>query len=166
MANETPPVDSDTVALVRRLIEHQHWADECTLQALRDQAEVPPAARARFLHVVAVEHLWLTRILGRPARVPVWPEFGLDDGARWMADNHRELLALRAAPPASLQRPCTYTTSDGRNFTNRAVDILVHVAMHGSWHRGQIATLMRQAGAEPASTDYIAFVRGAPAARS
>jgi uncharacterized damage-inducible protein DinB len=40
----------------------------------------------------------------------------------------------------------------------------VHVAMHGSYHRGQITMLVRDAGAEPQPTDYIAFVRGAPAA--
>ena len=36
--------------------------------------------------------------------------------------------------------------------------------LHGAYHRGQIALLLREGGAEPAPTDYIAFVRGAPAA--
>jgi uncharacterized damage-inducible protein DinB len=37
------------------------------------------------------------------------------------------------------------------------------VALHGSYHRGQIALLMRQGGGAPAATDYIAFVRDMPA---
>jgi len=166
MADPLPAADSDTTALVRRLLEHQLWADERTLAALREHPDMPQAARARFLHVVAAEHVWLTRIQGRPASMPVWPTFPLDDCARLVADNHRGLLALLDAGERELQRPCSYTTTDGRPFTDRVVDILLHVAMHGSWHRGQIAILMRQAGAEPAPTDYIAFVRGAPAARS
>ena len=36
--------------------------------------------------------------------------------------------------------------------------------MHGSYHRGQVAMLLRQSGAEPLPTDYIVFVRGVPAA--
>jgi uncharacterized damage-inducible protein DinB len=36
--------------------------------------------------------------------------------------------------------------------------------LHGAYHRGQIALLIRQAGAVPAPTDYVAFVRGAPTA--
>ncbi|MGG1633398.1 DinB family protein [Paenibacillus sp. NRS-1760] len=31
--------------------------------------------------------------------------------------------------------------------------------MHGSYHRGQIALLLRQAGAEPILTDYIIYER-------
>jgi uncharacterized damage-inducible protein DinB len=38
------------------------------------------------------------------------------------------------------------------------------VALHGSYHRGQIALLVRAGGSTPAPTDYIAFIRGAPAA--
>jgi len=36
--------------------------------------------------------------------------------------------------------------------------------MHGCYHRGQVAMLIRDGGGTPAPTDYIAFVRGAPAA--
>jgi uncharacterized damage-inducible protein DinB len=42
--------------------------------------------------------------------------------------------------------------------------MLTHVAMHGSYHRGQIAAALRAGGDIPSPTDYIAFVRGAPAA--
>jgi uncharacterized damage-inducible protein DinB len=43
-------------------------------------------------------------------------------------------------------------------------DILLHVALHGSYHRGQVALLVREAANKPAPTDYIGFVRGVPAA--
>jgi uncharacterized damage-inducible protein DinB len=166
MPDLLPPEDADSVALVRRMFEHQRWADERTLAALRQRPDLPQPVRARFLHVVAVEHVWLTRIRGVPATVAIWPDLPLDECERLIADNHRGFLALLDAGARQLQRPCTYKTSDGRTFTNLVVDILVHTALHGSWHRGQVATLMRQDGAEPAPTDYIAFVRGAPAARS
>ena len=40
----------------------------------------------------------------------------------------------------------------------------LHVALHGAYHRGLIAGLRRDAGAEASATDFIVFVRGAPAA--
>ena len=43
-------------------------------------------------------------------------------------------------------------------------DMLLQVVLHGCYHRGQVALVVRGAGAEPSPTDYIAFVRGAPAA--
>ena len=42
--------------------------------------------------------------------------------------------------------------------------MLLQVILHGCYHRGQVALLVRDAGAEPSPTDYIAFVRGSPAA--
>ena len=38
-------------------------------------------------------------------------------------------------------------------------DILTHVFMHSAYHRGQIASDMRQAGFVPAYTDFIHGVR-------
>jgi uncharacterized damage-inducible protein DinB len=38
--------------------------------------------------------------------------------------------------------------------------MLQHVVNHASYHRGQITTMLRQMGAQPAkSTDMIAFYR-------
>jgi uncharacterized damage-inducible protein DinB len=65
-----------------------------------------------------------------------------------------------------MESPVTYTTSAGKAFTNAVKDVLLHVAMHAQYHRGKINFLLRQAGLQPAPTDYIAFIRGAPAARS
>jgi uncharacterized damage-inducible protein DinB len=33
--------------------------------------------------------------------------------------------------------------------------VLRHVGNHGTYHRGQIATMMRQVGVAPPSTDYF-----------
>ena len=61
-----------------------------------------------------------------------------------------------------LAREVDYRNSAGQAFRNRVDDVLAHVALHGSYHRGQLALLARQGGGTPALTDYIAFVRGAP----
>ena len=37
--------------------------------------------------------------------------------------------------------------------------ILLHVVNHGTYHRGQLVTMLRQLGAEPIGTDFIQFVR-------
>jgi uncharacterized damage-inducible protein DinB len=59
-----------------------------------------------------------------------------------------------------------YTNSDGQHFETSVSDILTHVALHGAYHRGQVAHLLRGAGAEPQATDYIQFGRGAPASKN
>ena len=63
-----------------------------------------------------------------------------------------------------LSRGSTYRNSAGNQFTSTLEDILTHVTLHGSYHRGQVASLIRSAGDTPSPTDYIFFARGAPAA--
>jgi uncharacterized damage-inducible protein DinB len=57
-----------------------------------------------------------------------------------------------------------YTNSAGRSFVTPVGDILLHVALHGQYHRGKVNLLLRQAELEPAPVDFIGFVRGVPAA--
>jgi uncharacterized damage-inducible protein DinB len=63
-----------------------------------------------------------------------------------------------------LQRKVAYTNSAGARFESTVEDMLLQVILHGCYHRGQVAMIVRGAGAEPSPTDYIAFIRGAPAA--
>lgn len=51
-----------------------------------------------------------------------------------------------------------------RLFTNATGDILLHVVLHAQYHRGKVNLLLRQTGGEAAPADFIAFMRGVPAA--
>jgi uncharacterized damage-inducible protein DinB len=154
--------------MLTRLYAHLAWADANARDALRT---MPPSraeavrATALYAHVAGAEHVWLARLTGRPAEFPVWPELDLAAAAELAARTARELQQYVASlGDGDLESEVDYTNSAGRRFRSRVDDILIHAALHGAYHRGQIALLVRQGGAEPASTDYIAFVRGAPAA--
>jgi uncharacterized damage-inducible protein DinB len=148
-----------------RLYAHLRWADERALRALRAAPAPEPHATELYAHMVAAEHVWLARVRGEPARVSVWPAPDLDAMARLAAETHAALDALvSAADDAALAREVAYVNSAGEAFRSRLDDILLHVALHGAYHRGQIAASLRRSGAEPIATDYIAFARGAPAA--
>lgn len=153
-----------TIPPLELLLQHLRWADEKALGALRG---APPHAAALelFAHVIGAEETWLARLEQREPRVAVWPALTLDEAARLAESVHEALAAwLARADDAVLEADVTYVNSAGRQFTSRAVDIVMHVMTHGAYHRGQIALLLRQAGSVPAPTDYIAFVRGAAAA--
>ena len=148
-----------------RLYEHLVWADRRVLESLRRTPVPDPAALELFSHVLGAEHVWLARIHGRAAEVPVWPVLDLEGCAalaRENADGYGALL--RTLGPGDDRRPVSYRNSAGDAFTSTVEEILLHVAMHGSYHRGQIALLVRAGGAVPAASDFIAFVRGADAA--
>ena len=155
------------IGYLQKLVDHMAWADEATLAALRDAPGSDERGLAFYSHVLGAEATWLARILGRPSDVAVWPTLALDEAAALAARNAADFRALIAPlTAADLPREIQYCNSAGQEFRSTLEDILLHVALHGSYHRGQVSLVVRGGGGEPVATDYIAFVRGMPAART
>ena len=144
--------------LLEKLYEHNWWAHDAIVAELRRAA--PDAETLRLLaHIVAAEHLWLSRIDGLKPRVAVWPTLALDEIVTLETENRLRFRDLLARPDDTRLQRVPYRNSAGNAFDNDVESILTHVAMHGHYHRGQIARAMRAAGREPVYTDYIGFVR-------
>ena len=152
---------------LRKLIDHLKWADDAALRALRNAPDSDGRALTLYAHVLGAEAVWLARLVGKQPDVAVWPKLSLDEAAALAARNAADLDALLSSlESGDVHRRIDYRNSAGREFRDTIEDILLHVALHGSYHRGQVSLLIRGAGGEPAPTDYIAFVRGVPAART
>ena len=148
-----------------KLISHLAWADDRVLAALRSADAPDPTCLELFAHVLAAEHVWLARLKGEAPHHPVWPVLTREECAGLVQANQRVWTAYVAALAATdLPRAVTYTNSAGQTFSSSREDILLHVCLHGAYHRGQIAWALRKGGGVPMPTDYIAFTRGAPAA--
>src|SRR5690349_12064362 len=136
------------------------WANTRILDALRAQSEPDPESLRLFAHVLGAEEVWMSRIQQRASRQPVWPTLSLSECAQQAAENCAAYSALLAGlSDADLDREIRYRNSAGYEFHDSVGDILTHVAMHGSYHRGQIARQLRATGVTPPYTDFIAFVR-------
>ena len=147
--------------LLLSLIDHMRWADAIVAESL--QRNTPPDAEGArlFAHIASVEHLWYTRIEGRPAEHAVWPTAMTPSEAAALAGAHADLYQrlVASASTDQLARRIPYRNSAGREFVSRVSDIVTHVAMHGSYHRGQVARQLRSAGFEPPYTDFIQYTR-------
>jgi uncharacterized damage-inducible protein DinB len=144
---------------IRRLLEHLEWADARTLESLRSMHASPMDALRLFGHVLAAEQVWLSRIDGRAPNVPVWPSLEIDECVALSARNQAGFAKQLDAPPESLAREVRYRNTKGEEYVNSVEDILLHVALHGSYHRGQVAKIVRGEGGVPLPTDYIVFLR-------
>lgn len=148
-----------------RLYDHLEWADRRALASLEREGDPPADALAIYAHVLGAEHVWLARLRGESPVLAVWPTLSLADCARVAAVNVAAFRALLAQLDArSLGEQVAYVNSAGQAFRSTRLEILLHVALHGMYHRGQVALLVRRSGGEPVPTDFIAFARGAPAA--
>ncbi|NNF04283.1 MAG: hypothetical protein HKN17_07435 [Rhodothermales bacterium] len=150
---------------ISRLFEHLWWADERCWHALSAMDDPPNDLVGLYAHIIGAELVWIDRIEGVPQSADVWPEVDLS-GALELADTAREryLDFIERLEPGTLQENVAYINSAGKQFESSVEDILLHVALHGAYHRGQVALGVRTYGAAPEPTDYIAFIRGAPAA--
>lgn len=147
-------------AHIKRLRDHMAWADARALHSMRAMHAPPLDALRLYAHLIAAEHVWLARIDGREPEVTAWPALDLDASAALGARNHEAFTLLAETLSAGeLQRAVRYRNSRGDEFVNTVEDILLHVALHGAYHRGQVARIVRGEGGAPLPTDYIFFIR-------
>jgi uncharacterized damage-inducible protein DinB len=147
------------IAYYARLLRYDAWANAESLASLGRRE--PPGKALRWMgHIVGASALWLARLRQEAPPMPVWPELDLGQCAagieRLAQDWPRYLDSLAAA---DLEVPVGYRNSLGEYWTSEVGDILTHVAMHGAYHRAQIAAAVRESGGTPAYTDFIHAVR-------
>jgi uncharacterized damage-inducible protein DinB len=160
-----------TVQDFRLLYDYNSWANHRALgscstlnteQFTRDLGSSFRSVRDTLAHIYGAEWLWLERWQGRiPSALPAAADFPDVESlrARW-AEQERNLDAYIDTLTASeLQRVIKYKNTQGVPFEGPLWPMLQHVVNHSTYHRGQIATLLRQLGATPVATDLIAFHR-------
>jgi uncharacterized damage-inducible protein DinB len=144
----------------RRLLAYDHWANHETLRHLRESGEAPPLAVRWMAHIVGSEYLWLARLREEAPTVAIWPNFDLEACAAGLTDLEPAWAHwLDTLEPDSLGEGLGYRNTKGEFWTSTMGDILTHVILHSSYHRGQIASAMRAGGETPAYTDFIHAVR-------
>jgi uncharacterized damage-inducible protein DinB len=55
----------------------------------------------------------------------------------------------------ALARPLTYMNFQGEPWTYPLWEMIAHVLNHQSYHRGQVATLLRMLGVQPPHVDFL-----------
>jgi len=145
---------------LRREFVYDEWANREVLTAIRATGNPSQRSLQLMAHLLSAERIWLERLKQQPQSSPVWPKSGLDEcetQAAELGDLWREYLDLITAGDVS--QSVSYKNSKGEEWTSTIVDLLTHVVMHSAYHRGQIASHMRENGQTPAYTDFIHGVR-------
>jgi uncharacterized damage-inducible protein DinB len=162
---------------IQLLYEYDRWGNNRVLQAAstltteqftRDLGGSFRSIRDTLLHIIAGEWGWLA----------YWKE-PFDDSA-FLADlvRRRDAMFHPDAFPtvAAVQLKWAEVEGEQLEFVNQLTDegleqllparstqiklvhLMQHVANHSTYHRGQIALMMRQLNAEPLATDFHVFL--------
>lgn len=115
-------------------------------------------------HLLWGDRAWLARFTGAPfAAVDfgrgMFADFNALAAERQATDRHLQQWAAGVSPEW-LDGTLTYRRlSDGQVRSLPAAVAAIHLFNHGTHHRGQLTTLMRQAGQDPGVTD-LPFMPG------
>jgi uncharacterized damage-inducible protein DinB len=148
-------------------IGFHRWATERTWEACaplepqdftKDLGSSFPSVRDTLVHCLMADHAWLHRVQGKVFTRPDpinFPDLEVLQTAWQPVLGQWEELIATTAPDSSI----AYQTFDGAPFTSTFEEIVRHFVNHGSYHRGQIAMMLRLLGHAPAATDWIVFTR-------
>jgi uncharacterized damage-inducible protein DinB len=152
-------------------LEFMKWADETMLAAL---SQAPPeqvthdrgsSFKSLFdtlNHVYLAELVWFRRVQGHQDAKIADLESPVDLGAlgrAWQELHQGWIDWSRSLSNDDLQKPLISHNLKGAEVQTPYWQIVLHLVNHGSYHRGQVATMLRQAGIKPPGTDLIAFYR-------
>jgi uncharacterized damage-inducible protein DinB len=125
------------------------------------------SVRDTLVHIYGAEWIWFERLQDRsPAGFPDAKEFPDLRTLRtpWAEQEKSMLEYARRLSQTQLDEVMEYKTFSYGAMRNPRWQSMQHVVNHGSYHRGQVVTMLRQLEAKGVGTDLISFYREKSAA--
>lgn len=155
---------------LRLLYDYTKWADARMFGAVealpagaftKPMGNSFPSVRDTVVHLVSGQWMWLSRWKGTSPEA-MWDPAEYPDPsavrAKWEPLS-RELLEFAAAQTdETVRRDVSFTNTKGKRFAWPLWKLMLHLANHSTYHRGQVTTLLRQLGAAPVGTDLVRFI--------
>lgn len=157
---------------LQALLDYHYWARDRVLdaaerltpeQATRDLGNSFPSVRDTLVHLFSADWVWCSRWEGTSPQQMLDPQSFPDIASireAWKAHEQKVRGILTTLGEDGIARVIEYRGLNGQPQAEPFWHMLQHLVNHGSYHRGQITTMMRQmSAAPPKSLDLIAFYR-------
>ena len=156
---------------IRGLYDYNAWANRRALdsaapltvgQFIKPLGSSFSSVRDTLAHIWGSQWVWLERFQGRsPAALPDLDQFPDLSSlrARWDDDEERLQEFVSSVTQKDLDKVISYRTMKFGEYQNPLWQSMQHMVNHSTYHRGQIATLLRQLDARPLSTDLMHYYR-------
>ena len=127
----------------------------------RDRAAFFGSIHRTLNHLVWADSIWIARFTGVVYAQRAWGADLFEDFAELRAARDTADTAILdwagGVTPAWLESTLEYRASDGRGRRVAAWIAAAHLFNHATHHRGQLTTLVKQAGIDPGVTDLPAL---------
>lgn len=157
-----------TLADIRFLFDYTKWANElmfdCVADLTPEQTFRPVGGsfsciRDTWGHLASADWVWLCRWTGEsPKAWPSWANGSVDEiREEWRRIHAQRDEFLATLTEADLTLEVEFTRLNGDTDRARLGFLLQHVVNHATYHRGQLASQIRQVGGVPPSTDLLRY---------
>lgn len=153
------------------IMEYDHWANIKLLEHIRQISEdifhkpmngVFPTISETFYHIYRAHRIWFKRCIPELVVDESVTEFHTIDHAKNSFIELHGILVKAMQQSYDNLGEIVYKSPKGRTFKNDFDEIIYHLVNHGTYHRGNIATMIRECGFKGTSTDYIQYLRDVP----
>lgn len=143
-----------------KLFRYNEWANNRILEVLVSTPVQNGDILKLFSHMISAQRLWLERILNSNIIFEIWNTESLEGCIQMSKESSLAWIKfLEKTDEAALKKSVHYVNTKGLPFDNTVEDILAHVINHSTYHRAQLARMLRQEDIQPPVTDYIVFRR-------
>jgi uncharacterized damage-inducible protein DinB len=151
------------------LYEYNKWANARVIGSLRPLSAEDytrelgggwPSIRATFVHLAGATDAWAERFAGKDVTVlPTPDEVSTFDAAAALLQGAETKLDafLSTIAPEKATGSFTWKNLKGEPKTAPFWAVLRHVVNHGTYHRGQISSMVKRVGGKPVSTDMVVW---------
>lgn len=151
-----------------QILQYDYWANKQLLAHIdslpeeifhKEMNSVFPTLAETFYHIFRGQRIWIKRCI---------PDIVVDETTVTFADitqaeqciyELHQILIKAVEDYLDKLDVIEYLTMNGLTQKYRFQDIIYHLVNHGSYHRGNIASMIRECGYKGTSTDFIVYLR-------
>ena len=145
----------------RRMFDYDTWANERMLGSVRSVHRPSAKLLGLIAHIFSSKRMWLGRIKADDAAlISTWPKLSYEETVALDQQMRADWGAfIGGLADDDLKTPIHYTIKDVGPGQQTVGDIILHKFLHATYHRGQVALLVREEGGTPASTDLVVWAK-------
>ena len=142
-----------------KLYQYNAWANQRVLDCLERQHVKDEKILSIFGHLACAQLIWFNRFKGlAKSPLKLWGDYSILELKSIAEEASRSWLGF-IDEEDDFDRVLKYTNYVGDYYETNIRDLMAHLVNHCTYHRGQVAVLLREKGFEPINTDFVTYDR-------